>query len=306
MTGDHDIAAARILDGITSENQLLKSLKEYCFLQGDFLKAYLFGVLFFERNPLVQPFFVWNTILDNLPILDMDKIPWKNEAVYRDTVKIDKLKMQDPVNQTIKNLTGSLLRSVVVVPLTIEKKIVGSLIMGNKSKKPVLTEGAAFLSEIASFQVTAAITKAAGQEAWARSRQMCSGILDFNINQLKKGRQNPDLIVEILLKVFSLHRILVVKSAPVEGYVFYFAEIDAGGNIVKRSQGTFKTDQYASILSKHKICRDWLSVPIIEKKEVQIGSIFLRYENHDNVFKDAMFEIVRKSAHNLAGFLSAK
>jgi hypothetical protein len=101
-----------------------------------------------------------------------------------------------------------------------------------------------------------------------------------------------------------------VKSAPVEGYIFYFAEIDGGGNIVKRSQGTFKTDQYASILSKHKVYRGWLSVPIIEKKvkkkEVQIGSIFLRYENLDNVFKDAMFEIVRKSAHNLAGFLSAK
>jgi hypothetical protein len=179
---------------------------------------------------------------------------------------------------------------------------VGSVIVGNKSKKTVLTEGAAFHTEIASIQIAEAIKKAAGIEAWDRARLVTAVILDYKINNLRTVKKNHDLIVEILRLIINLSSLLIIRAAKPGTYVYYYAEINAAGTITNSETGPHGSKNFTTILEKKNVDDSFIEIPIKEKSN-PVGVIYLKYAHQDNVFHDAVRGIVELIAKNLSNFI---
>lgn len=302
MAAIYDEETARILAWITNREELLKQLREYCFHQSNSLSVHLFGLLFFEENPLVSPFFVWNTIAESEPLLETEKIPWKKDPRFRDTVKIDRLNKNSLINEAIKSLTGFSLKSVVIVPLFINNKVVGALIAGNRSRKRKITEGEKFLMEMASIQVSEVIKKTVGLVTWEKARLLTSSMLDYRINKLHSLSGNPDIMVSILQIALKLRRLMVVREDCKGGAQYYYAEIDETGNITHRETGPFTAEQLVSDLVEKIEDDNFIKVPILKNKKA-IGFLLLTYKYQGSIFNEAVVEIIHTTSLRLSEFL---
>jgi hypothetical protein len=165
--------------------------------------------------------------------------------------------MDESLNLTIKDLTGSLLKSVLITPLYIGDKSVGSLIIGSKRKKRIQDTMGDYLSALNSVRIAEAIKKVAGFEVWEKAKLITAGILDYRINMLRGAKKNPDIIVDLLLKVFNVYSLLIIRTSIKSGYVYYYAEIDKKGNITFGETGPFKGNNFISILEDKKVDKNY-------------------------------------------------
>jgi hypothetical protein len=305
MSSVYEQKLEQILKGTTNGYQLQLSLIKYCDLQVSEYDFDLFGILFFEKNPLISPFFISNSKEQTLTLLDVDRIPWKDNPEYwKDTVKLPEMKRKDPVKKEIRELTGMNVKSTIITPLLINEKMVGSIMIGYKRKRKAFKEGIVYLACISSIQVTEAIEKAVDNEAWSRSRLISTACYDYSVNKLSmKHEGNPYIVVEILKKVFDLRCVLIIRSDEQNRRTIYYrVTFNEDGEIQDIGTDSIKGNNIKALLKEKKIDNSYLEIPI-KYDEEETGKIFLSYRNMDNVFKEKMREIVQPSALLLSGFM---
>ena len=267
------------------------------------------GIFLFAKSTLLR-----DTLVKTYPDLQIElqygnfrPIPWvTNTNNKQDVINIPdlmKLDRTDPILNYLFDCFGSRIQSVLIIPIYLKQSNKGSIILLTESRTHLFTPGEIEILKQASALLTTSLDQMIKQQAIDETEKILYCISEYKqrLKQDKEKNKNPDIIAELLQKVFDLKSIYIMKKCGSQGNLWYQADINENNEIESKT-GTVSDRGFDLMLEETKNnCPDFLDIPLKNNGTI-IGKLLIdhwRREN-DQLFKKEINKILQGSADALA------
>jgi transcriptional regulator with GAF, ATPase, and Fis domain len=233
--------------------------------------------------------------------------PWaENKKIKQDIIYIPdltKLDPKDPLYPSIFDYFSHLMKSVLIIPIYYNKTNIGSIVLLTESKTHLFSTDEIEILKQASAHLTISLEKMIRQTMIDETKKILYLITEYHqlLKQDETQNKNPDIIAEVLLKVFTLKSVYILKKNGSRGNRWYQADIKENNEIESKT-GTFSDSTFEFMLEEvKKDCPDFIDAPIKDNGAV-IGKLFVDYAKRENdqPFKKEIYKILLGTADALA------
>ncbi len=267
------------------------------------------GLFLFAKSTLLRGILVKSIEEQQIELqyVNFRPLPWvtnknNNQDIinHPDLMKLDKT---DPLIQSLFDYFDYQIKSVLIIPIYYNQTTIGSIILLTKSRTHLFTSAEIEILKQASAHLTSALEKMIRQTVIAVAKNILYYITEYHkiMKQDETQNKNPNIIAEVLQKVFDLKSVYIMQKHVLRGNRWYQADIKENGAIESDS-GTFSDSTFDFMLEEvKKDCPDFLDIPIKNNGEI-IGKLFIDYgkRENDQPFKEEIHEILLGTSDALA------
>ncbi|UCG06227.1 MAG: GAF domain-containing protein, partial [Desulfobacterales bacterium] len=242
------------------------------------------GILLFTKSTLLKDLLVetYERQSTSFEYLDLDSLPWLTKKDNQQNIitlsDLKSLEDKDPLKQSLISLFGSPLRSGVIRPIYFNQAVIGSIILLYEYTIHLFTPYEIEILKQASDHLTYALEKLVRKKMMEAAKKILFHINEYHqlLRQDEAQNKNPNIIAEVLQKVFDLKSVYIMIKHGSRGNRWYQANIKESGAIESDS-GTFPDSTFEFMLEEvKKDCPDFIDVPIKNNGSV-IGKLFVDY-----------------------------
>ncbi len=267
------------------------------------------GILLFSKSTLLQDLLVETYERQNTSFeyLDPESLPWLTKKDTHQHIiplsDLNSLEDKDPLKQSLISLFGSPLRSGGIFPIHFNQTAIGSIILLYEYKIHLFTPYEIEILTQVSNHLTYALKELVVKEMNETAKKIISHINEYHqlLREDETQNKNPDIIAEVLQKVFDLKSVYIMKKNGARGNRWYQADIKEN-NEIESDSGTFSDSTFEFMLEEvKKDCADFIDVPIKNNGSI-IGKLFIDYgkRENDQPFKQEINRILLGTAYALS------
>ncbi len=301
---------------IKSPKNLGYVLLQYCQSIIDLFSIDRCGILIPNSSVFIESIFARASkedgTIDNNIFIPTPCMPWKWKTAEQNTppnkgiIILPGILPSHPYRQPIENLFKCLVRSLVIIPLSLNNEIIGYLILLNERKTCTFCSNElSLLYEIAAHAINS--IKMAIKMIEEEQRDKIIEVIKKYKQNVSMGREKDPEIIVNFLRIAHLHilRVILINKDPQKGTKWYHAEVNDTLQVEKVETGTLSDNTFDFFIHEINILDpDYLDIPIKIESNV-VGKLAIKYlqTEYNRALRENYFKLLLAIAPYLADLM---